>query len=229
MLPVSNEGISADDGVILSGSVLTPGTYLVELEFARPVAEPALLQALERMTFQDVILDESSRAIRTIEDVKTLEATQNWGLENYMSVFPKPTRYRFVAKITTPIQIRDTPLVRWIYLHMSPLDLHSEPADRIPIAPFRLEEGKTYAMRFLSRMKAQKTRSAVCELLACMGFAPLKITGLRRNMRVPGRPNISMTRWYGLGQWKKVLACVTEEDPFIFEDVVEVNRKVNEY
>lgn len=201
LVPVTNEGVNADDGAQLSGSVLTRGTYLIEIEFARPVPQVALLDVLERWTFRDVILDQSVRPDSSVLGSR---------------------RYRFVAKIEDPIEIRDTPMVRWIYVHLSPLDLHSEPADRIPIKPFRLEAKKTYALRFLSRMKAQKTREEVCELLAYMGFAPSKVTGLRRNMRIAGRPNVSMTRWYGLGEWQKANSYVVEEHPFIFEDVIPI-------
>ena len=212
-LALPSEGM--DPGYVPVAGVLNPGTYLIEIASVRPIEQDELTTQLAAWTFKDVILDQSSH------DPTRLRAKAAT-LGTVLGV----KHYRFVAKVETPIAIQDTPFLRWVFVHLSPLDLHAEPQKRIPIKPFRLLSGKVYAMRFLSRMKAQKTREEVSELLAYMGFAPIKVTGLRRNMRVEGRPNISMTRWYALGEWQKADSYVLEEDPFIFEDVVPIEMEI---
>ena len=211
MLALAAPPEGVDPGYVPVAGVLHPGTYLIEIASPRPIEQDELTLQLTAWTFKDVILDQSSH-----DPARLRAKAAPIGAKHY----------RFVAKVETPIAIQDTSFLRWVFVHLAPLDLHAEPQKRIPIKPFRLLSGKVYAMRFLSRMKAQKTREEVSELLAYMGFSPIKVTGLRRNMRVEGRPNISMTRWYAIGEWQKADSYVLEEDPFIFEDVIPIEMEI---
>lgn len=87
--------------------------------------------------------------------------------------------------------------------------------------PWELRQGHTYEFRFLAREKTAPTRDAVRAGLVAMGFAPMKLLAIKKNMRLPRRPT-SLTLWYGVGQWAKPNSVVTRDDPFFFEEVREV-------
>ncbi len=100
------------------------------------------------------------------------------------------------------------------------LHLHYDDDIRIHVEPHRLEPGRFYEFRFLSRDKSAPTRQDVRRRLGEMGFAPMKLSLLKRHIRLPNRPS-SLSMWYGMGQWVRPSTLVTVEDPFFFEQVQE--------
>jgi hypothetical protein len=213
--------------------VLAPGAHLVELEFARPVPEAVLRDALARMAFEDVILDASTTAISSkippraspeslIPDLWT--GWREWGgiADPHDDA---AIRYRFVARLVAPLQTFDTPHVRWLFVHELPLAVHEAEGaavERSPAIGAELARGATYGFRFLTRMLSQPTRAAVCEALAVMGFRPHKVIMLKRNMRIPGLPNASVARWYGIGRWECADSVLTGDDPLFFEEIASI-------
>lgn len=127
---------------------------------------------------------------------------------------------RFVGILTRPIILNDLPGVRWLFvkrLKFSTLGDLSNKAN-----PFPLRHGAYYEFRFLARSKANPTRDEVKKGLADMGFAPMKLMAIKRNMRLPGRGGASLALWYGVGKWLKGDSVVVSDDPFCFENLEEV-------
>jgi hypothetical protein len=138
---------------------------------------------------------------------------------------PAPFDLRFVGRLAHPILVQDTPLVRWNHVAPLPFDPLKDLSEmRLKVYPFRLLQGHDYAIHIMSRDKAHKNRDAVLSTLASEGFEMSIFSETRRNTRVPKKPNTSVSFWVGVGQWTKAHAMVTSEDPFFFEDVVEVGR-----
>ena len=129
-------------------------------------------------------------------------------------------RVRFVARLVRPISLNDAPGMRWLFVKRLAFSAFSELSYRL--IPHPLTEGRTYEFRFLSRAKSTPTREAVKEALGEMGFLPMKLVALKRNMRLPGRPGASLTLWYGIGQWNRADSVIIADDPFAFENVAEV-------
>ena len=130
-------------------------------------------------------------------------------------------RYRFVGTLNRPIQLVNQPgRTEWLYVHRLSLEPFGEL--RLDLTPYRLEHGKTYELRFMSRLHSQPTRHLVRETLAQMGFLPIKLAALKKNMRLPGRPGASFTLWYGVATWQGPDSMVVADDPFYFEDVKEL-------
>jgi hypothetical protein len=195
-------------------NILFSGIHLLEIEFARPVSEDVVKHALSSMGFNDIILDQSLPT-----------DTIQWGKPNeeLVKFRDNPIWHRFIGKLNHPINILNTDLVRWIYQHQIHADFNPFEEKDDKFFPFNLETGKVYDLQFLARMRAQPTRNAICETLALMGFKPIKIIALKRNMRIPGRPNTSITRWYGIAEWSGPDSYISSEDPLYFENVRKVS------
>ncbi len=181
---------------------LLPGVYMVDVSFARPVVPDVLLQGLADMGWSAVALDQSSLP----EDLL-------------------PFDLRFVGRLERAIVAQDTPLVRWNQIAPLPFDPLREVGDlRLKLYPFRLITGHTYAVHLMSRSKAQNGRAAVLETLAREGFEPELLSETRRNTRLPKRPNTSVSFWAAVARWTRPHSYVNSEDPFYFEDVVDVDQ-----
>jgi hypothetical protein len=211
--------------------ILVPGTYLIELEFSGAIPEATLKDALSRMMFEDVVVDQ-----QTADRPNKLQATplvpdlwgrwREWGHAYGLTPPDGPVRYRFAARLRSSLQTVDTPLVRWVLTHACPFDALTERSeiDASEGCCFGQEllSGRTYAVRFSARMRSQEKRFQVVEALALMGFRPHKIMMLKKNMRVPGIPNASTSRWYGILRWEGEDNVLVDSDPLFFEDVVEL-------
>lgn len=201
------------------GTILSPGVYLVELGSERPVSPENLLVALAMMGWDEVLLDQSMPNHSTIAEPMKKAASEPkpsnlWSRseEEYVS------RFRFVARLEDPIQIQESEAIHWLYLQGISLDPFSDL--KLEIFPHQLETQGLYEVRFLSRMRAQPTREALSAELVAMGWEPLKLSALKKNMRLPKRPGASVTMWYGLARWKGPMSYIVDEDPLYFEDVV---------
>ena len=127
------------------------------------------------------------------------------------------TRFRFVATLTrtfTPTNLTD---MSWVFIRRLTLDPFADL--KFQLTPFRLERGGLYEFRFFSRIKSNPTKDSVKETLALMGFSPMKLNLLKKNMRIPRRGNVSVCMWLGIGRWNAPNSVVTTEDPFFFENV----------
>lgn len=130
-------------------------------------------------------------------------------------------RYRFVGQLTAPLRLQNqSGLSRWLYVHRLTIDPFD--ALKLQLVPYPLMQGSTYELKFFSRLRSQPTKRAVCEGLAAMGFQPLKLAALRRNMRMPGRQGASVTLWCGIGKWTGPDSLVVADDPFFFETIQEI-------
>ena len=127
------------------------------------------------------------------------------------------TRARFVATLTRPISLNDVAGMRWLFVKRLAFSAFADLSYKL--TPFPLQQGVTYEFRFLARAKSNPTRDAVKHGLAEMGFLPMKLVALKRNMRLPGRQGASLTLWYGIGQWAKADSVIIADDPFAFENV----------
>lgn len=128
-------------------------------------------------------------------------------------------RVRFFANLLHPITTQNQPGMTWLLAHR----MRTNPLADLKLQgrPWELRQGQTYEFRFLAREKTAPTRDAVRAGLVAMGFAPMKLLAIKKNMRLPRRPT-SLTLWYGVGQWVKPNSVVTRDDPFFFEEVKEV-------
>lgn len=128
-------------------------------------------------------------------------------------------RVRFFGNLLRPITATNRPGMVWLLVHR----MRSNPLADLKLQgrPWELRQGQTYEFRFLAREKSAPTRDAVRAGLVAMGFAPMKLLAIKKNMRLPRRPT-SLTLWYGVGQWAKPNSVVTRDDPFFFEEVKEV-------
>lgn len=209
-----------------SSTILFAGYHLLEIEFKRPVSEDILQRALLSMGFENSIVDQSIIKQTPIIDIDAPKPIielwrkwNEWGTPGYNS--DAQIRYRFISELKNPIQIQNTNHINWIYQHQLSLNPFEDLEERFN--PYELKSKKIYDIKFLARMRSQPTRIAICETLALMGFKPIKILALKRNMRIPGRPNTSITRWFALAQWDGPASYISSEDPLYFENVKEVN------
>jgi len=131
-----------------------------------------------------------------------------------------PTRVRFIAHLGHRLQLASPPGMWWVYVkQLDGIDYRGD--IRIHVQPHRLSPGSFYEFRLFTREKSAPTREDVKRRLGEMGFAPMKLALLKRNIRLPGKPS-SLAMWYGIGQWLYPSTVVTVEDPFYFEQVREV-------
>jgi hypothetical protein len=130
-----------------------------------------------------------------------------------------PTRIRFIGHLDARLRLENPPGMQWVFV--KPIHLGYDDAIRINVEPHRLDPGAFYEFRVLVRDKTAPTRHEVKKRLGEMGFAPMKLHLLKRNIRLPNRPS-SLSMWYGIGQWLHPSTVVTVEDPFYFEQVKEI-------
>lgn len=227
--PVMTEHRQQDD-------ILWPGAHLIELEFQRPVADDVLTRVLQAplptgLGFTSVVFDQSLKIESSKQEnpEHLVDSRRRWsewgsGLVEQPPLREDPIRYRFVGFLSQAIRTQDTSSVRWMYARPLSIQKTKPPSEwdedlALEVRPFPLETGRTYDLLFLARMRAQPTRSSVCDGLAMMGFSPIKISALKRSMRMKGRPGAGMTLWVAVGRWEGPASYINDEDPFYFEDV----------
>jgi hypothetical protein len=128
------------------------------------------------------------------------------------------TRIRFIGRLASTIRLVNSPGMRWLMVKR--LSVEYDGDIRIHVEPHRLDPGHFYEFRILSRDKSAPDRDTVKHRLGEMGWAPMKLSLIKRNIRLPNRPS-SLSMWYGMGQWLAPSTVVTVEDPFYFEQVHE--------
>lgn len=130
-----------------------------------------------------------------------------------------PLRFRVLAKLDRPILLENRPGMRWLFV--KPLTFSFLGDLVFQANPFTLRQGATYEFRFLSRAKSNPSRESVKNGLAEMGFAPVKLSAIKRNITLPRRA-ASLTLWYGMGVWSHADSVIIHDDPFFFETVKEI-------
>ena len=130
------------------------------------------------------------------------------------------TRFRFVATLTRALAPSNLPDMSWVFIRRLSIDPFADLSFKL--TPFKLKRNGLYEFRFFSRMKANPTKESVKETLATMGFSPMKLNLLKKNMRIPFRSKVSVCMWLGIGRWSAPNSVVTTEDPFFIESLKEV-------
>ena len=128
-------------------------------------------------------------------------------------------RVRFIGHLASPLPVTPPEGMAWVYvrrLSVTPFrDL------TLTLRPWQLQSGRTYEFRILVRDRAAPTAEDIKQRLGEMGFAPMKLALVKRNIRLPRRPT-SLSLWYGIAQWMGAPSVVTVEDPLYFEEMQEV-------
>lgn len=181
------------------GQVLSPGDYLVELETILPCKREWLVEGFRQIGFSEVLLDQHPAPREKTALVR---------------------EHCLIGRLTRPVRIKNQSDARWLCARRLKLNVLADLRGKI--VPYALVPGKTYECRFLSRMKSQPTREMVEADLDEMGWDVLKLSALRRDIRVEGRDKTSVTLWFGILVWEETESYITEEDPFYFDDVVEI-------
>ena len=127
---------------------------------------------------------------------------------------------RFVGSLSRPIETRDTESLSWSHVSPVPFDLFG--SMRLSVYPFRLMQDATYGLWLVARMRAHEKRGDVQAALEREGFRILKLSELKNNTRLPGRPGASVSFWYALGVWTKPSSYINTEFPFYFEGATEI-------
>ena len=187
--------------------VLREGAYLVETVFPRLASVETCERAYRLMGWEDVIVDESPR---------TAESTFS----------------RFVGRVPTAKLLHlSSVYLEWAYVRQLPFDPYSHiHKDSFP--PFKLLNGQTSAVRFISRLGHRDmrgpsiARDVVEKLLGKIGFETHKLSLLRQNMRLPDRPGAGQALWIGVVTWRKPDSLLTINDPLCFEDMTPLEGAV---
>jgi hypothetical protein len=219
-------------------TVLRPGPHLVEVVLGRPAPRATILRALGSAAMGGwsdgdggpPILDESQHdrliPFEAPDDVVRRRVSELLaGYEEWTDRGALPgMRVRFVAELAAPIAFVDTDDLRWILARPFAFDPFKDITKTI--RPFPLETDVAYDVRFISRMKAQPTRSSVLAVLAAMEWQPIHLACLKKNMRLEGRPGVDCAIWCGAAIWRGPRTVQTSNELMTFEDVVPLPPEV---
>jgi len=163
--------------------------------------------------------EERERSERSERSERRLRTWEGLGLVRPFAR-QHPLRFRVLARLDRPIALNDSPHMRWLFVKAlsSPL-LSGDLA--FQSNPHPLRQGSIYELRFLSRAKSNPSRESVKQTLTEMGFQPVKLLAIKRNMKLPRRP-ASLTLWYGMAVWNRADSVIVNDDPFFFETVKEI-------
>ena len=188
--------------------ICAPGSHLIEVEVRRPCTPEVLTLGLERMGWSDVMMDQSR---------------QGAGRVAAKSDAAVSTVYRFIARLNRHLLLQQRDDLVWLHTYrFEKLDPLSEDL-KYGVRYFRLERDTNYEIQFFSRLRAQPTRESICAALDSMRWwRSYKISAIKKDTRIPGRPGASVTMWAGVARWTGPRNYITSEDPVYFEDVVPV-------
>ena len=201
-------------------SILASGSYLAEICLSRPCAPELLDRGLAQMGWVDVQPDLSSMPRPRPAAITTRRPTH----VRLVRKEPEASTIRsltFLGRLRQPIAIRNTKSVTWAITHRFTTWEPYEDVSRYTVKYFRLLTGTTYELRFLSRaLPGKASRENVTDDLRAMGWAPERLTSVKKNTRIPKRSAADMTLWLGIARWTKAKSYTTGEEPFYFENVV---------
>lgn len=131
-------------------------------------------------------------------------------------------RFRVLARLDRPIALEDRAGMRWLFVKALSIPFLSDLV--FQAHPHTLRQGSLYELRFLSRAKSNRTRDSVKQELTDMGWRPVKLSAIKRNMTLPRRP-ASLTLWYGMAVWNHADSVIVNDDPFFFETVKDIRPR----
>jgi hypothetical protein len=132
------------------------------------------------------------------------------------------TRIRFLGHLSHRIQLLSPPGMWWTFVKkIEGIDYNNDQIQQGIIPERSLHPGSFYEFKVYVREKGAPNRTAVQNKLREMGFSPMKLALLKKNIRLPNKPS-SLAAWYGFGQWLYPHTLVTVIDPFFFEQVKEI-------
>lgn len=195
---------------------LVPGDYLIEIDLALAIEIRKFFAGLASQGWSNIILNTDEEAI-------TLESLEEEGTGRPRAPVPKLKAgpARFIGSLEASIAVQNTDRLRWITAHKIGFDPFSNLNLQLTLSP--LLKHKTYEVRFLARMKSEPKREDVLLELSKMGWRVLKVSLLKKDMRIPGKPNAAVSSWYGLLYWEKASSIITDQEPFFFEELREVH------
>jgi hypothetical protein len=134
-------------------------------------------------------------------------------------VAPPQVVVRIVGRLSTPARLSDLPGLTW---KSHKLRVSPNASLNLTTTPFKVLNGQAYDLKFLSADKRHPTRKHVVAAFIAMGFKPFILAAIKKNARIPGRPNVSMTEWIAVARWIKPSDTILDDKPFHFEDLREV-------
>jgi hypothetical protein len=126
-------------------------------------------------------------------------------------------RVRLIARLEHALELKNTEDVTWI--SVTPLGLDPFAQVSQTLTPYTLETGRAYEARFVSRTKKAPSRGAVLRLLRSMGFSPISLSAVKRDMRFPGRPGANLVLWHGVVRWDGPPSIIVADDPLYFSEM----------
>ena len=129
--------------------------------------------------------------------------------------------WRITGRLPAPARLTDLPGLTWRShkLRVSPYS-----SLNLTTTPFKVLNGQAYDLKFLSADKRHPTRRDVIAAFIGMGFKPFILAATKKNARIPGRPNVSMTEWIAVARWIKSSDMILDDKPFHFEELKEVQE-----
>ena len=182
------------------GTVLEPGYHIFEIATATPCKPDVLLAGLTRLGIADIRVD----------------------LSRSRSAAQLPLReHRFIANVTKRLELNQQNAVRWLFAQALDTDVTIDVTKfRLKLEAYDLKPRMLYEAIFIARARSQPTRQIVEEHLNEMGFMIHTLTCLRRDVRLPTSPGVSVALWFGLLEWDAPPSVITEEEPFYFESLI---------
>lgn len=151
----------------------------------------------------------------SVSGTNALDKVRVGGVEGY--------RMRFIGRLSHAMPVMNTGKMTWLYIKRLVVDPFAE-LTLSRMKPWKLEPGKTYEFRLLARDRSAPRAEDIKKRLGEMGFAPMKLSALKHNIRLPRRPT-SLSLWFGIGQWMHSPSVVTVEDPLYFEEVQDITKE----
>jgi len=120
-----------------------------------------------------------------------------------------------IVRLDAPIELRPVPWATWQTVQRLNADPFGDLA--LAFAPRRLDPGKSYEMRLIARDKTSPTSDVIRTQLEAIGFSPVTLHAIRRNMRLPGRPNTSVSLWWATGTYRGPTSYTSPDDALFVE------------
>lgn len=233
-------------------AILLAGDYILELKSLRPINEKTITSVLENAGFNRLVFDSpitlaapttpeapAAPVAPTIPAVPPVEETgyiRGYDLtcvledEYYVNTPPSPQPqaplaspqmevWRITGRLPAPARLSDLPGLTW---KSHKLRVSPNSSLNLTTTPFKVLNGQAYDLKFLSADKRHPTRKHVIAAFVAMGFKPFILAAVKKNARIPGRPNVSMTEWIAVARWIKPSDMILDDKPFHFEDLREV-------
>jgi hypothetical protein len=122
-----------------------------------------------------------------------------------------------IVRLDQPIEIRAVPFAQWLRIQRLGADPFRDLA--LNFVPRPLVPGQAYEIRLLGRDKSTPTNEIASIQLRACHFDPTAVHAIRRSIRLPGRPNTSVTIWWATGTYRGPASYTSPDDPLFFETI----------